>query len=319
MENLDKLLKNLKKSGIVIPGYIEAAMRKVDVEDFTEHDASGFYEDRPVVFLENLNGGVKTISAPHMIITMLHNLELMNAKHVVVLGAKGGYLSAIIAHILGEDGSVTVIDPSIDVISQLSRNLRGYPTVSCHTSDKLDSVKLESLSRVLVTGQIEALPEWLSNGIEEDGFAIAPIGDRNSQRLLKIEKQGSELFETDLGGVIFGPVDIVDSEYDIPSPEEMAELIEQVIEMMSFSGIIEENVKSELFDLVAELRLLPDDLPPPSEMENPSEHPMMKLMMEKGEWFVRIWPIIHGIMGNRIASYGSPDDYDETGHTDFIP
>ena len=99
----------------------------------------------------------------------------------------------------------------------------------------------------------------------------------------------------------------------------MAELIEQVIEMMSFSGIIEENVKSELFDLVAELRLLPDDLPPPSEMENPSEHPMMKLMMEKGEWFVRIWPIIHGIMGNRIASYGSPDDYDETGHTDFIP
>ena len=117
----------------MIPDYVEAAMRKVDVEDFTEHDASGFYEDRPVVFLENLNGGVKTISAPHMIVTMLHNLELMNAKHVVVFGAKEVTCRQLSHTYLERDGTVTVIDPSIDVISQLSRNLRGYPTVSCQT------------------------------------------------------------------------------------------------------------------------------------------------------------------------------------------
>ena len=64
MSNLDKLLSNLKSSGINVPADVEKAMYKVDIEDFTEHESSGFYHDRPVVFLETPEGGIKTISAP---------------------------------------------------------------------------------------------------------------------------------------------------------------------------------------------------------------------------------------------------------------
>ena len=208
MSNLHNLLRNLKGSGITVPAEVEKAMHKVDIEDFTDHDSSGFYHDRPVVFLETPEGGVKTISAPHMIVTLLHNLELEKGQHIVIYGAKGGYISALIAHVIGEDGRVTVLDPSIDVIEHISNNLRGYPTVSCHKISDLDKLELPKLNRVLVTGQIEKLPEWLNEGLEEGGFAIAPLGDKNSQRLLKIEKQGEDLFETDLGSVVFGPVDI---------------------------------------------------------------------------------------------------------------
>ena len=126
MSNLDNLLRNLKGSGITVPAEVEKAMYKVDIEDFTDHDSSGFYHDRPVVFLETLEGGVKTISAPHMIVTLLHNLELEKGQHIVIYGAKGGYISALIAHVIGEDGRVTVLDPSIDVIEHISNNLRGY-------------------------------------------------------------------------------------------------------------------------------------------------------------------------------------------------
>ena len=84
-----------------------------------------------MVFLETPEGGVKTISAPHMIVTLLHNLELEKGQHIVIYGAKGGYISALIAHIIDEEGRVTVLDPSIDVIEHISNNLRGYPTVDC--------------------------------------------------------------------------------------------------------------------------------------------------------------------------------------------
>ena len=320
MRNLDELLKILKDSGIEVPSVVESAMKKVDVEDFTEHDSSGFYYDRPVVFLETPEGGVKTISAPLMIVTLLHNLELNLGQHIVIYGAKGGYISALVAHIVGEDGRVTVLDPSSEVITHISSNLRGYPTVECHVIKDNHDISIPELNRVLVTGQIQELPDWLSDGIIDGGFAIAPLGDRNSQRLLKIEKQDGELFETDLGSVIFGPLDISNSIVDTPSPTEMAELIEQVIELMNDAGLVEDNERNKLYDLVADIRLLPDDLPPPEEMDEPGEHPMMKLMMEKGEWFVHLWPIIQSMMENRIASFDTPkDDLDTSGHSDFVP
>jgi protein-L-isoaspartate(D-aspartate) O-methyltransferase len=320
MNNLAKLLSNLKLSGIEIPEHVERAMYKVDIEDFTNYDPDDFYFDRPVVFMKSQNGGIKNISAPHMIVTMLHYLELIEGQHIVIYGAKGGYLSALIAHIIEENGSVTVIDPSMEVVSHVSKKLIGYPTVKCYHTSQLNQNILPTLNRVLVTGQLELLPTWLSDELEDSGFAIAPIGNRSHQKLLKLEKQGDELFETDLGSVVFGPIDISDTIGDSPSPSEMAELIEQVIEIMADSKIVEDSEKSKLYDLVADLRQLPDDLPPPEEFEDPSEHPMMKLMMKKGEWFVKLWPVIQAAMETRIASFDSPENYDrKRNHNDFIP
>lgn len=320
MSDLSNLIKNLKGSGILIDSKIEKAMYKIDIEDFTEYDYTGFFYDRPVVFLETPAGGQKNISAPHMIVTMLNNLELEEGQKIVVLGAKGGYICALIAHIVGEKGRVTVLDPSDEVIEHISNNLRGYPTVECIKIKQNDYPELLDLSRVLVTGQIQELPEWVANSIQEGGFAIAPIGDKYSQRLLKLEKQNQELYETDLGSVVFGPLDINESILSYPSPTEMSEMIEHVIELMTDNGIISNDDKSILYDLVAELRQLPDDLPPPDEMDSPEEHPMMKLMLEKGEWFIQMWPIIQSISEKTILSFDSDSEHNVGNrHSDFIP
>ena len=75
-----------------------------------------------------------------------------------------------------------------------------------------------------------------------------------------------------------------------------------------------------LGDLIAELRHLPDDLPPPEELDDPREHPMVRLMMEEGAWFLRIWPMVQMMVEARLASPGAPDsEEDTTGHSDFIP
>ncbi len=320
MRETVELIKKLRASGVPIPEHVEKAMLKVDIADFTNHNPEGFFHDRPVVFLETPSGGIKTISAPHMIATLLDNLELEKGQHIVVYGAKGGYISALIAHVIGEEGKVTILDPSEDVIKFISNNLRGYPTIECHVITEDSELDLPELNRVLVTGQILNLPVWLSENIGDGGFAIAPIGTTSSQRLLKLERQGDDFFETDLGSVIFGPLNIKDTIVETPSPEEMAELVEQVVELMSEVGIIEQDDRSKLYDLVAELRQLPDDLPPPEELDDPSEHPMMQLIMEKGEWFVKLWPMIQSMMEPEIASYASSEHTDERdNHSDFIP
>ena len=76
MNRISDLIRRLRNSSVIVPKDVENAMKRVSVEDFTDFETEGFYNDRPVVFLETPKGGVKTISAPHMIVTLLDNLEL---------------------------------------------------------------------------------------------------------------------------------------------------------------------------------------------------------------------------------------------------
>ena len=85
-----RLIQRLERAGVPINSSISAAMRSVDVGEFTDYELEPFWHDRPLVFLETTKGGVKTISAPHMISTMLHHLELAPGQEVLILGAKGG-------------------------------------------------------------------------------------------------------------------------------------------------------------------------------------------------------------------------------------
>ena len=321
MSEISRLLSTLKNNGITINNEIESALLKVSVEDFTDFDCTDFYLDRPVLFFEDENGNCKTISAPHMIISMIDNLELSEGSNVVVYGGKGGFVSAIIAHIIGEEGNVTIIDPNQDIVDHINNRLAMYPTVSClTTSEIIENDFLNDVNRLLVTGQIEKIPDWIEGKITPGGFVLAPIGNTVSQRLLKIENQGSEFYETDLGGVVFGPVDIHETLIGIPSPEELATMIEQLVEIFFEMEIIQEDEKLRLYDLVAELRQLPDDLIPPEDMEDPTSHPMVKLMIEEGEWFVKLWPLIKSITTESIASFG--DDSSHIGgnfHKDFTP
>ena len=88
------LLRRLSKEGILVPEQVKKAMLKVDLEDFTDYDVAPFYADRPVPYIESNSGNIKTISAPHMIITLLHHMELAAGQEIIVVGCKGGYLSA---------------------------------------------------------------------------------------------------------------------------------------------------------------------------------------------------------------------------------
>ena len=324
MTDMPDLLRRLEKGGIEVPEHVKKAMLEVDVADFTDYEVEAFFADRPIPFLETDEGGLKTISAPHMIATLLHHLELSDGQEVVILGAKGGYVAALIAMIVGENGRVRLLDPSQSAVEHVQSRLTHWPTVESRVLEAVEVAPVAfpgELNRVLITGQVRELPEWLSSRIVDGGFALAPLGNTAGQHLMKVERQGDEMFSTDLGPVSFGPIDVKDTETGPMNPYELADLLELTLETCEELDMADEDERIALQDLIAELRQLPADLPPPGEGGiSMGEHPMFQLMWEAAPSFLRLWPMVQLMLRPNLAQPGAEDwdedDDDESQHFD---
>ena len=110
MTTMNDLLERLVAAGIPLGDSTKSAMEMVDPSEFTDYNLEPFWHDRPVPFLFTEFGATRTISAPHMIATLLHHLEVREGQHILLIGSKGGYLAAIIDHVVGEGGAVTIIE-----------------------------------------------------------------------------------------------------------------------------------------------------------------------------------------------------------------
>ncbi|MCS5533181.1 MAG: protein-L-isoaspartate O-methyltransferase [Candidatus Poseidoniaceae archaeon] len=305
------LLKRLQKNGIPITNDISEAMLAIEVDYFTDFESLDFFADRPITFLKNENGAVKTISAPHMIATLLFHLELQKGNDVVLIGCKSGYIAALIAIIVGEEGSVKVLDPSLIVTQHAASRLTHWPTIEVRHVESLQISPIAfpgELNRVLVTGQIKELPEWINSRISESGFIIAPLGGITGQKLMKLECQDGELLPTDLGHVSFGPVDITDAGMGPICPNELADILELAIETFQEIEVITKEEVISIEDLIIDLRELPDDLPPPGEAGVAiEEHPMIRLLYQASPSFIRLWPLLQLMVQPNLASPGGFD------------
>ena len=155
-----------------------------------------------------------------------------------------------------------------------------------------------------MTGQIDSIPNWVKSRIVDGGFIIAPIGNIDSQHLMKIEYQDDQALETDLGNVCFGPIDVDSTSKHHLHPTELADLIELSIETCEELEIINQDELNSLQDLVAKLNNLPDDTPPIGEGGIPiSEHPMVKLLWHYSPSFLRLWPIIQVMLHPMISNF----------------
>ncbi len=308
MTRISDLLKRLEQSGIQVPKEIKDVMENTDIDIFSDYDSEPFFSDRPIPFMETYNGNLKTISAPHMIVTLLHNLELDKGQEVVLIGSKGGYLAALIAQIIGENGNVRVLDSCSESILHAKERLTHWPTIELRDLESIDVSPVAfpgEFNRVLITGHIEDLPEWIKSRVSEGGFVIAPLGPVQHQQLMKMEKQDDELLPTDLGPVCFGPLNDESIPHEMISPVELADLLQLVIETCQDMDIIDEQEINCLQDIIAELHFLPEDLPPLGEGNmTPAQHPMFKSLIEKADTFVRFWPILQVILHPVLSEIG---------------
>lgn len=330
MKPIEDLLERLRRSGLPLENEVAEAMKHVFVGSFTDFELDAFWHDRPVPFLITRNDAAKTISAPHMIATLLHHLELRVGQHVLLIGSKGGYLAALIDHIVGKDGMITVLEPHPEVLYHTEERLefhdsKGLIRVLPVNSFEGDEEISRSVDRVLITGAVREIPLTVAGVVEEGGFVLGPFGGPIQQTLLKRERQGDDWLDTELGNVVFGPMDLTDAERDPLDPQALADHIQDALNIIIELVEIDNETVERIEELVESLRSMPSDIPPLDEDATEDElveHPVFELLMAEMEWLQPMWPLFGELLAIDIDSPADWDD-DETpmvgGHEDLIP
>jgi protein-L-isoaspartate(D-aspartate) O-methyltransferase len=167
-----------------------AAMLAIPREEFIpEERRRGAYQDEPVAI-----GGGQTISQPYMTALMAQSLALKASDVVLEVGAGSGYAAAVMGAIAGRVVAIE-LNPELAetawstlVRTGLDRNITivtgdgslGYPPEAPYDAISVAAAAFET-------------PPALLEQLKDPGILVIPVGDREEQELLIIEKAAGEV------------------------------------------------------------------------------------------------------------------------------
>ena len=148
-------------------------------------------------------GDQQTISQPFMVAEMTQALELRHEDRVLEIGTGSGYQAAVLAEIVFRVYTIERLHALFIKTRRLFDSLRYYNIVTRY-SDGTTGWKDESpFDAIIVTAGAPSVPKILIDQLAPGGRMVVPVGDRHSQDLIKITKDGKNMRETNLGGCRF--------------------------------------------------------------------------------------------------------------------
>lgn len=188
--------------GVTDPRVIDA-MLKVPRHKFVEDAlASKAYQDAPLPI-----GEKQTISQPYMVALMSEALLLDGSETVLEVGTGSGYQAAVLA-LLAERVF------SLERIASLARRARkvldsnGFSKVNIRLADgTVGWPAMAPFDGIIVTAGAPKVPQEYLDQLSVGGRLIIPVGDRDSQVLMRITRVGKcDYKEEKLLGCRFVPL-----------------------------------------------------------------------------------------------------------------
>ncbi|HIE32035.1 MAG TPA: protein-L-isoaspartate(D-aspartate) O-methyltransferase [Methanosarcinales archaeon] len=167
-----------------------------------ESDVACAYDDCPLSI-----GYGQTISAPHMVAIMCTLLDVKIGMNILEIGAGSGYHSAVLAELVGPEGTVYSIERIPELIEFARRNLlnAGYHNVVVTTGDgTLGLPEYAPYDCITVACAAPAVPPPLIEQLKRGGRMVIPIGEF-MQELYLVHKNDVVSKEKS-GGVVFVPL-----------------------------------------------------------------------------------------------------------------
>ncbi|KAI9144342.1 L-isoaspartyl protein carboxyl methyltransferase [Paraphysoderma sedebokerense] len=207
-----ELITKLKNAGIITSGRVEAAMQAVDRKHYVPPSGKP-YQDSP----QSL-GYSATISAPHMHAYALELLQdhLEPGMKALDVGSGSGYLTSLMAHMVGEKGKVVGIE-HIDELVQMS-----IKNVHDDMPELLDSGRVRLVlgdgrqgypaeapyNAIHVGAAAPKIPDALVNQLAIPGRMVIPVGPNfGDQTLFQVDKgKDGKIKKTPLMGVLYVPL-----------------------------------------------------------------------------------------------------------------
>lgn len=211
-----------------------------DDEDFHTF----FVDDNPILCYYKNDEDFRTVSAPHMISIFLSMLELSHSDDVLILGAKGGFISAILSNIAN---NIYILEQHPEVIKVTEENLDQLGIKNVKVLNKNPLLGLPDLgpfNKILVTGAIKEIPDKIFDQLAIYGILVAPVITSNDkQQVIQFIKQHHDIQEINFGDVIFQELYYSEIEFT-PSKR-----IEISVRNESFTDIYAKLPQIEILDL----------------------------------------------------------------------
>lgn len=135
-------------------------------------------------------GHGSTCSQPSTVLAMLRLLEVGTGHRVLDVGSGSGWTTAIMARLVGPEGSVLGVELEQALVERSAVALREVANarVRVAVSGQLGAPDAAPFDRILVSAATARLPETLVDQLTEDGAMVLPLGGR----LVRVTRQGQE-------------------------------------------------------------------------------------------------------------------------------
>lgn len=201
MKTMHELVDAMIYSDVLSSPQIIDAFRAVDRKYFVpltlREDA---YIDSPLPI-----GNGQTISQPSTVAFMLEKLSPQKGDKVLDIGSGSGWTTALLCHLVGEQGSVTGVERVSTLVEQGQENLAHFHFDHCFIRQAGEQLGIpgEKYDKILVSAAAEELPEELFSQLNVGGILVIPV--ENS--IYKCTKISQEDIKTEaFYGFVFVPL-----------------------------------------------------------------------------------------------------------------
>ena len=208
-----------KKYGkIIIDPKIYAAILKIPRHIFmlSEFRGDTYDESKPFPITKN-----QYASSTEVVLSQISWLGPENGDHILMYGAKGGYIQSLLAELVGHNGQIDCISSDKEAINRNKEIIQKFTPYHSQISwfeiefisDDFTNSRIEIYDKILICGAISGTPRVLHPLLKDRGILVAPISipsseGKKQQKLICYTKKGKRFYKTEISDVlyIFGPV-----------------------------------------------------------------------------------------------------------------
>ena len=159
------------------------------------------YGDFPLPIGDN-----QTISQPYIVGLMTEVLKLKENERVLEIGTGSGYQTAILAELASQIFTIERIKPLAKNTKLLLERL-GYSNIVFKAFDGTYGWRDQSpFDAILISASTPDVPTALIQQLADKGRLVAPVGRRESQDLVVLQKNGSRVVRREIGSCKFVPL-----------------------------------------------------------------------------------------------------------------
>lgn len=175
----DAMVSNVERAGWLRPGAIANAMRTVPRHRFLpEIPLEDAYEDRAIAIKTSRREVLSSISQPSMIALMLQLLAPQRGDRVLEVGTGSGYHAALLAELVGAEGSVTTteLDPDLTIRARAALQNLGYASIRVFAGDGAAASPEDArYQRIVVTARSDDIAASWWHALLEGARLVVPL------------------------------------------------------------------------------------------------------------------------------------------------